>query len=116
MYNLVTKERFCDKPSLSTLSKTLEAMKTHAITNVVSAFAIPKFGCELDQLNWQEVVKLLHDIFAYANGQIVVYTHKQNGVHALSVEGNAEFYGDDEIERYSEKFLLGLSSWEKSAR
>ena len=106
IYNLVTKERYCDKPNLSTLSKTLEAMKTHASTNGVSTIAIPKLGCGLDQMNWQEVVKLLRDIFAYADVQIVVYTLEENGVHALSAEGDAEFYADDEIERYSEEFLL----------
>ena len=67
IYNLVTKERFCDKLNLSTLSKTLEAMKIHASTNGVSAIAVPKLGCGLDQMNWQEVVKLLRDIFAYAD-------------------------------------------------
>ena len=55
IYNLVTK-RFCDKPDLSTLSKTLEAMKIHASTNGVSTIAIPKLGRGLDQMNWQEVV------------------------------------------------------------
>ena len=63
IYILVTKERFCDKPNLSTLSKTLEAKKIHASTNG-STVAIPKFGCGLDQMSWQEVVKLLCDIFA----------------------------------------------------
>ena len=38
--------------------------------------------------------------------QFVVYTFAENGVHALSVEGGAEIYADDEIERYSEEFLL----------
>ena len=106
IYNLVTKERFCDKPNLSTLSKTLEGMKIHASLNGVSTIAIPKLGCRLDQMNWQEVVKLLRDIFAYADVQLVVYTLEENGVHALSAEGAAEFYADDEIERYSEEFLL----------
>ena len=106
IYNLVTKERFCDKANLSTLSKTLEAMKSHASMNGVSTIAIPKLGCGLDQMNWQEVVKLLRDIFAYADVKLVVYTLEENGVHALSGEGDAEFYADDEIERYSEEFLL----------
>ena len=106
IYNLVTKERYCDKPNLSTLSTTLEAMKIHASTNGVSTIAIPKHGCGLDQMNWQEVVKLLRDIFAYADVQIAVYTLEENGVHALSAEGDADFYADDEIERYSEEFLL----------
>ena len=106
IYNLVTKERYCDKPNLSTLSKTSEAMKIHASTNGVSTFAIPKPGCGLGQMNWQEVVKLLRDIFVYADIQVVVYTLEENGVHALSIEGDAEFYADNEIERYSEEFLL----------
>ena len=106
IYNLVTKERFCDKPNLSTLSEALEAMKIPASTNDVTTFAVPKVGCGLDQMNWQEVVKLLRDMFVYADVQIVVYTLKENGVHALSAESDAEFYADDEIERYSEKFLL----------
>ena len=38
--------------------------------------------------------------------QLVVYTLEEHGVHALSAEGDAEFYADYEIERYSEEFLL----------
>ena len=51
IYNLVTKQRYCDKPNLSTLSKTLDAMKSHASVNGVSTIAIPKLGCGLDQMN-----------------------------------------------------------------
>ena len=106
IYNLVTKERFCDKRNLSTLSKTLEAMRSHASLNGVSTIAFPKLGSGLDQMDWQEVVKQLRVIFAYADVQIVVYTLEENGVHAMSAEGDAEFYADDEIKRYSEEFLL----------
>ena len=106
IYNLVTRERFYNEPNLSTLSETLEAMKIHAGMNGVSTIAIPKLGCGLDQLNWPEVVKLLQDIFAYADVQLVVNTLEENGVHPLSAEGDAEFYADDEIERYSEEFLF----------
>ena len=57
-------------------------------------------------MDWQEVVKLFREIFVYADVQIVVYTLEENGVHALSSEGDADFYADDEMERYSEEFLL----------
>ena len=67
IYNLVTKEWFCDKPNLSTLSKTLEAMKILASTTGVSTIAIPKLGCGLHRMNWRQVVKLLRDIFTYAD-------------------------------------------------
>ena len=98
-YNLVTKERFCDKTNLSTLSKILEAMNIHATTNGVSTIVIRKLGCGMDEMNWQEVVKLLRDIFVYADVQVIVNTLEENGVHALSAEGDGEFYSDDEIER-----------------
>ena len=49
-------------------------MKFHANTNRFSTIAIPKLGFGLDQMNWQEVVKLLRVIFAFADVQIVVYT------------------------------------------
>ena len=77
-------------------------MKTHASMSSVSTIGIPKPGCGLDQMNWQEVVKLLREILAYADVQLVVYTLEENGVHARSAEGDAQFYADDEIERYSE--------------
>ena len=78
----------------------------HASTNGVSTIAIPKLDRGKDQMNWQEIVNLLPDIIAYADVQIVVYTLEENRVHALSAEGDAEFYTDGEIERYSEQFLL----------
>ena len=49
-------------------------MKILASSNGVSTIAIPKLGCGLKQMKWQEVVKLLRDIFAYADVQIVMYT------------------------------------------
>ena len=113
IYNLVTKKRFCNKPNLSTLSKTLEAIKIHASAKGVSTDAKPKLRCGLAQLNWQIVVKLLRGIFAYADVQNVVYTLEEIGVHALSAAGDAEFWADDEIERYSEKFLLENRELEK---
>ena len=56
-------------------------------------------------MNWREIVKLLHDNFAYADVQTLVYTVEENEVHSLSAKGDAEFSAD-EIKRYSEEFLL----------
>ena len=81
-------------------------MKSHAGMHGVSTIAIPKIGCGLDQMNWQEVVKLLRDVFAYSDIHVVVYTLESHGVHAMSSEGGPEFYAEDEIERYSEEFYL----------
>ena len=67
-------------------------MKSHATMHEVSTIAIPKIGCGLDQMNWHEVVKLLRDVFAYSDIHVVVYTLESHGVHALSSEGDPEFY------------------------
>ena len=106
IYNLVTKTKCTEKPNLPTLSLNLEEMKFHARLYGISTIAIPKIGCGLDQMNWQEVVKLLRDIFAYSNFRIVVYILEENGVHALSSEGDPDFYAEEEVERYSEEFYL----------
>ena len=96
IYNLKAKERFSDKPSLSTLSKTLESIKAHAKEHSVSTNAIPKIGCGLGQMKRQEDMKLLQVVFVYAAVQIVVHTLDENGVHAMSSEGDAGYYADDE--------------------
>ena len=59
-------------------------------------------------MNWQEVVNFLRDVFAYADIQIVVYTLNGNVVHAMSAEGNANFYADVGKERYSNEVFLGI--------
>ena len=72
----------------------------------VSTIAIPKIGCGLDQKDWQDVVKLLRNIFAYSDIQVVVYSLDEHAIHALSAEGEPEFYAEDETDRYSEQLHL----------
>ena len=106
IYNLVTKTKCSEKPNLPTISLTVEEMKSHARLYGISTIAIPKIGCGLDQMHSQENLKLLTDIFAYSNIRMEVYTLEENGVHALSSEGDPDFYVEDEIERYSEELYL----------
>ena len=103
IYNLVRKERFFDKPDLSTVLTTTETMKSHAAMYGVSTIAIPKIGCGL---NWQEVIKLLRDVFSYSDTHVVACTLESHVVHAMSSKGDPEFYAEDEIELYSEEFYL----------
>ena len=106
IYNLVTKTKCSEKFNLSTLSLTLEEMKSHARLYGISTIPIPKFACGLDQMNWQEVVKLLRVLFAFSNIRRVVYTLEENGVHALPSEGDPDFYAEDEIEGHSQEFYF----------
>ena len=106
IYNLVTIETFCEKTDLTTLSRTIEAMKIHAGMTSVSSVALPKPGCGFYQMNWQEIVLLLRYILAYADVQIVLYTLEENGVHAMCTKIDAEFYAADEKKWYSEHFFV----------
>ena len=106
IYNLVTKEKYSDKPDLSTLATTLQNMQAHATMHGVSTIPIPKIGCGLDQMNWQDVVELLRNIFAYSDIQIVVYSLDEHTIHVMSAEGDPEPYAEDEMDRYAEEFHL----------
>ena len=79
---------------------------SHAAMYGVSAIAIPKIGCGLDQMNWQGVLNFLPDVFAYSHIQVVVYTLESHGADALLSEDDPEIYAEDEVERYSEEFCL----------
>ena len=102
IYNLGTKAKCSDKPDLSSLATLLQNMQAHATMHGVSTIAIPKIGCGPDQMNWQDVVKLLRNIFPYSEIQIVFYSLDEHANHSMSAEGDTEFYAEDEIDRYSE--------------
>ena len=90
-------------------------MQAHATMHGVSMIAIPKIGCGLDQMNWQDVVKLLRNICAYSDIHIVVYSQDEHAIHAKSAEGDPEFYAEDEKNRYSEEFHLNERELETNA-
>ena len=81
-------------------------MQAHATTHGVSLTVIPKIGCGVDQMNWQDVVKLLRIIYVKSEIQIVVYSLDEHAIHAMSAEGDPEFYAEHEIDRYIEEFHL----------
>ena len=80
---------------MSTLATILQNMQAQATMHRVSTIAIPKIGCGLDQMNWQDAVKLLRIIFAYSDVESVVYSLDEHTVHAMSAEGDLEFYAED---------------------
>ena len=81
-------------------------MQARATMRAVSTIAVPKTGCGVDQMNWQDVEKLIRNIFAYSNLQILVYSSDKHAIHAMSVDGDPEFYAKGEIDRCSEEFHL----------
>lgn len=61
--NLVTKERYFNKPTLKTLRQALEDLRRQAIERGISKLAMPKIGCGLDKLQWEDVRDVIKDVF-----------------------------------------------------
>lgn len=69
-YNLVTKKRYFDKPTLLSLEQALYHMKTFVDNG--DKIAMPRIGCGLDRLNWQEVEQIIREVFADIDIEILV--------------------------------------------
>jgi len=72
VYNLVTKPKFWNKPTLGTLREALLSMRRNAETDGVKKIAMPKIGCGLDRLNWEDVKKIIMEIFDDMDVEILV--------------------------------------------
>lgn len=74
VYNLVTKSKYCGKPTYNTLKKSLELMKLdiQSIGRVYNYLAIPKIGCGLDRLSWGRVREIIKEVFGDTNIEILV--------------------------------------------
>ena len=108
----MTKEKYSDKPDLQSLATTLQNMRAHATMQGVPTIVIPMIGCGLDQINWQDVVKLLRNIFAYSDIHIVVNSLDKHAIHAMSAERDPEFYAEDGIDQYSKEVHLNEGEME----
>ncbi|XP_075411263.1 ADP-ribose glycohydrolase OARD1 [Tenrec ecaudatus] len=74
IYYLITKKRASHKPTYENLQKSLEAMKTHCLQNGVTNLSMPRIGCGLDGLQWENVSTILEEVFEATDIQITVYT------------------------------------------
>jgi O-acetyl-ADP-ribose deacetylase (regulator of RNase III) len=74
VYYLITKSRYFDRPTYETLEDSLKAMKTHCVTNNVKALSMPKIGCGLDKLEWDQVEAILTRLFQDTGIVITIYS------------------------------------------
>ena len=72
--NLVTKEKYWQKPTYKTLEFSLLNLKKEFKSKKipVNRLLMPKIGCGLDRLNWIKVKELLIKIFNDSNYEIIV--------------------------------------------
>ncbi len=76
IYYLVTKQYYYEKPTMKSLRSCLEKMCKHAVEEGIDIISMPRIGCGLDKLKWNEVEKLLHEVFSESNIKIKVYSLK----------------------------------------
>ena len=70
--NLVTKERFFQRPTNRTLRGALLRMKEECLRLDIRKVAMPLIGCGLDRLKWSQVSPMIRDIFADTEMEILV--------------------------------------------
>lgn len=72
VYNLVTKDKCWHKPTYESVRAALESMREWMDFMNVTKLAIPMLGCGLDKLQWEEVKKIIEDVFRDTEVDIVV--------------------------------------------
>lgn len=74
-FNLVTKEKYWQKPTYETMRMALEDTKSlyeelMSYENV--KLAMPRIGCGLDRLQWDKVKAIIEEVFADTDIEILV--------------------------------------------
>lgn len=71
--NLITKEKYYNKPTLNSLHTALEKMYILCKKNNIKKVKMPRIGCGLDKLQWADVKKIIESIFNNEDIIIEVY-------------------------------------------
>jgi hypothetical protein len=71
---LIPGSRYHGKPRLADLRRALEAMARHCKEHGVARLAMPRIGCGLDLLQWDEVRAVLEETFRGSDVTVTVYT------------------------------------------
>lgn len=70
--NLVTKERYFNKPTLDSMTSALDLMRDICEEEGIRKIAMPTIGCGLDRLRWDEVSEIIKEIFEDTDIEILV--------------------------------------------
>jgi len=72
VFNLITKERYYDKPTYESLTTALKIMKDICNESKVKKIAMPIIGCGLDRLKWNVVSDIIKNVFNDTDIEILV--------------------------------------------
>lgn len=70
--NLITKERYFQKPTLATMGAALRRMRELCLGEGIAKVAMPTIGAGLDRLAWGEVSALVQGVFGDTDIEILV--------------------------------------------
>ncbi len=70
--NLITKERYFQKPTLATMEAALRRMRELCLEEGIAKVAMPTIGAGLDRLAWGEVSALVQGVFGDTGIEILV--------------------------------------------
>lgn len=72
VFNLVTKDHYWDKPTYKDLEDALyELLEMLPLTDY-KKLAMPKIGCGLDGLKWEEVNRIIQSVFEWSDVEILI--------------------------------------------
>ena len=72
VFNLITKERYWDKPTYTLLFEALQQMYKLCDMSGIKKVAMPTIGAGLDKLDWDKVSTLIKDVFKDTDIEILV--------------------------------------------
>jgi hypothetical protein len=72
VFNLVTKNTRWDRPTYDSLKESIETMKEYMELLDITKLAMPKIGCGLDRLAWDEVYDIIYEVFEDTDVDIVI--------------------------------------------
>ena len=72
VFNLITKEKAFQKPTLESLEETLQHMKYQMEKLMIDKLAIPQLGCGLDRLDWDDVRETIETVFKDTDVEILI--------------------------------------------
>lgn len=72
IFNLITKNKYWNKPTYKTLEISLKKLKDLCEEYKINKIAMPLIGCGLDKLAWNNVREIIEDVFKDTNIKIVV--------------------------------------------
>ena len=78
IYNLVTKEKYSDKPTYDNIRKSLVAMRTHCISKNVEIVSMLKLVSGLDNMTWKKIHEMIMNVFRSSDIEIRIYSLTQH--------------------------------------